>query len=153
MSKYLFSIQKKRSISVDLFWNLKRHSFYSRMILKSLFLLIWAIFWAILIIKLGNLYSVRVILNETFNYICEPLEWKHFVLVFIYNLILLRVDDICLHCLVLYFWNPLDIHPLFFFNWVLLLIIVSLFFISLYHFLFFQLLLYVWILLFILHNF
>ena len=153
MSKYLFSIQKKRSIRVDLLWNLKRHSFYSHMILKSLFLLIWAIFWAILIIKLGNLYSLWVILNETFNYICEPLEWKNFVLVFIYNLILLRVDDICLHCLVLYFWNPLDIHPLFFFNWVLLLIIVSLFFISLYHFLFFQLLLYVWILLFILHNF
>ena len=103
--------------------------------------------------RFWNVYSLRVKLNETFNNISEPLEWKPFALVFINELILLRVDDICLGCLILYFWNPLYLHPLFFFNWVLLLIIVSLFFISFCHFILLQLVLKFWILLLILHNF
>lgn len=105
---------------------------------SSLILLILIYFLVILINRFWNVYSLRVIINETFNNIGEPLEWKPFALVFINELILLGVDDICLGCLVLYFWNPLNIHPLFFFNWVLLLIIVSLFFISFCHFILLQ---------------
>lgn len=116
-------------------------------------MLILIIFLVILINKFWNVYSLRVIINETFNNISEPLEWKPFALVFINELILLWVDDICLGCLILYFWNPLYLHPLFFFNRVLLLVIVSLFFIFFYHFILLQLVLWFWILLLILHDF